>query len=47
MKDIDIFTLPFQYNNRCGLFGSQGSSATDLSDSVIIQNRDIVKQIEK
>jgi len=47
MKGINIFTLPFQYNNRCGLFGSQGSSATDLSDSVIIQNRDIVKQIEK
>jgi hypothetical protein len=45
MSNINIFTLPYHYNNRCGLFGSQGSSATDISDSVIIQNRDIIKQL--
>lgn len=41
-QDINIFTLPYQYNNRCGLFGSQNSGDSNISDSVIIQNRDII-----
>lgn len=45
MHELNIFTLPYHYNNRCGLFGSQDSSSTDISDSVIIQNRDIIKQL--
>lgn len=45
MNSINIFTLPYHYNNRCGLFGSQGSSETDILDSVIIQNRDIINQL--
>lgn len=46
MHELNIFTLPYHYNNRCGLFGSQESSSTDISDSVIIQNRDIIKQLQ-
>lgn len=45
MHELNIFTLPYHYNNRCGLFGPQDSSSTDISDSVIIQNRDIIKQL--
>lgn len=42
-QDVNIFTLPYQYNNRCGLFGAQGGAGTDISDSVIIQNRDFIR----
>lgn len=44
MQNINIFTLPYQYNDRCGLFGSQGAS--DTSNSVIIQNRDVINKIK-
>lgn len=46
MQNVNIFTLPYQYNNRCGLFGSQGGVGTDISDSVIIQNRGIIKKLQ-
>ena len=47
--DISVFTLPYHYNNRCGMFGAQYSGKSvdwDLSNSVIIQNRDVVRKIQ-
>lgn len=44
---VNIFTLPYHYNNRCGMSGSQSSSPSDISESVIIQNRDVIRDLRK
>ena len=46
-ESINVFTLSYHYNHRCGLFGSQGFNDSDISDSIIIQNRDIINKLDK
>jgi hypothetical protein len=44
-SDVSIFTLPYHYNDRCGMFGPQSSKSLNIKDSVIIQNRDYIKRM--
>lgn len=45
-SDIRLCVLPFEYNNRMGLYGKQASlEESSISENVIIQNRDIISEI--
>ena len=45
MRHLNVFTLPFLYNNRCGLYGGQGQDGEHINNSIIIQNRAVIDEI--
>jgi len=45
-RDVKVATLPFEYNNRAGLYGSQGALyERENNKTVILQNRALVTEI--
>jgi hypothetical protein len=45
-SDIRLCVLPFEYNNRMGLYGKQASfEDLSISANVIIQNREIIAEM--
>jgi len=45
-RDVKVATLPFEYNNRAGLYGSQGAQNERKNNkTIILQNRALVTEI--
>lgn len=47
-SDIRLCVLPFEYNNRMGLYGKQASfEEASIQETVIIQNREMIAEMMK